>query len=218
MPNRSGENEADLVRCLRMRGFRLRCCIKPPTIYYMISASAENIRPMQRIAVVGTCGSGKTTLAARLARILGVPHVELDALHWEPAWTEADNERFRERVTQAVTEDMWVVDGNYRVARDIVWPRADTVVWLNFRLSLIMWRLVRRTFRRVFTREELWNGNRERFLTQLFSRESILLWALQTYRRRRREYPLLFAKPENAHLTVVHLSSPRAAERWIAGL
>ncbi len=173
---------------------------------------------MRRVVVVGTCGSGKTTLAARLARKLDVPHVELDALHWEPDWTEADDDRFRKRVGQAASENKWVVDGNYRLARDIVWPRADTIVWLDYSLSLVLWRLVRRTFRRIFTREELWNGNRERFLTQLFSRESILLWALQTYHRRRREYPELFARPENAHLAVVRLSSSRTADKWLETL
>jgi len=47
---------------------------------------------MQRINVVGTSGSGKTTVARRAAEALGVPFVELDALHWEPGWQEAPDE------------------------------------------------------------------------------------------------------------------------------
>lgn len=183
--------------------------------------SAVNIKlpkPMRRIVVVGTTGSGKTTFAAHLAGRLGVPHVELDALHWEANWMEADLGRFRERVTRAVSDDAWVIDGNYHVVRDLVWPRADTLVWLDYRLSIILWRLVRRTARRVFTREELWNGNRERFLTQVASRDSILLWALRTYRRRRRNTPRLLAQREHAHLRVVRLPTPRAASRWFAGV
>jgi len=173
---------------------------------------------MQRIVVVGTTGSGKTTFAAHLAGRLGMPHVELDALHWEASWTKADLDRFRARVARAVGEDAWVVDGNYHVVRDLVWTRADTLVWLDYRLPVILWRLLRRTARRVFTREELWNGNRERFLTQVATRDSILLWALRTYHRRRRNTPRLLAQPEHLHLAVVRFRTPRAAQRWVAGV
>jgi len=171
----------------------------------------------QRIAVVGTTGSGKTTLAYRLAKLLGVAHVELDALHWGPNWTPPPIPVFRERIAQALRGDRWVVDGNYSRVRDIVWGRADTVVWLDYALPLIMGRLVWRTIRRIVTQEELWSGNREYLRAQL-SRDSILLWALQTYRRRRREYPALFEMPEYAHLAVVRLRSPRATDDWLSGL
>ncbi len=166
--------------------------------------------------MVGTCGSGKTSFAARLARALGVRHIELDALHWEPGWREAADEVFRARVRAAVGEDGWIVDGNYSVVRGIIWERATAVVWLDYGLPTILFRLVRRTFRRAFTCEVLWNGNRERFLTSFFSRESIILWAFKTYWRRKRDYPRLFSRPEHSHLRVVRLRSPREAERWIA--
>ena len=170
----------------------------------------------RRIAVVGTCGSGKTTLAGGLARRLGLPHVELDALHWGPGWTEAPG--FHDRVQEAVAGETWVTDGNYSVVRDVVWTRVDTVVWLDYGLPTILRRLLWRTVRRIFTREVLWSGNRERFWTQVATRESILLWALKTYRRRRREYPLLLAKPEYRHLNLVRLHSPRQAHRFLASL
>jgi hypothetical protein len=113
----------------------------------------------------------------------------------------------------------WVVDGNYPEVRDLIWQRADTLVWLDYQLVLIMWRLTLRTFRRVATREVLWNGNRERDLSaHFFSRDSIFLWALRTYGLRRREYPALLALPAYAHLDVVRLPSPRATNAWLAGL
>ena len=171
-----------------------------------------------RFVVIGTSGSGKTTTASQIARRLGIPHVELDALHWEPDWTPAPLDVFRERVARALSGDVWVVDGNYGKVRDIVWGRADTVVWLDYRLAVIMGQLVRRTWRRIVTRETLWGGNRESLRQTLFSRESILLWALQTYRRRRREYPILFDRLEYAHLTVVRLRSPRDMRTWLSGL
>lgn len=126
---------------------------------------------LQRIVVVGVAGSGKTTLARQLARQLGLPHVELDALHWEANWTQAPLPIFRERVAQALSGDSWVTDGNYSSVRDITWGRADTVVWLDYNLQTILTRLIWRTIRRSFTREELWNGNRESLVGSLLARD-----------------------------------------------
>ncbi|HEY9874941.1 MAG TPA: hypothetical protein V6D12_16000, partial [Candidatus Obscuribacterales bacterium] len=79
-------------------------------------------------------------------------------------------------------------------------------------------RLLWRTLRRSITQEEVCNGNQETLQKALFSHDSILLWALQTYQERRREYPILFKQPEYAHLTVVHLCSPQAARDWLSRL
>lgn len=174
---------------------------------------------MKRINVVGTSGSGKTTFARQIGQRLGIPHVELDALHWEPNWQEAPVEIFRQRVETALSGDAWVVDGNYSVMRFVVWGRADTIVWLDFSFLVIFSRILKRTARRVFIREELWGtGNRESLRMALFSRDSILLWVLKTYRRRRREYPQLFSLPEYAHLQVIRLQSPRRAAAWLSEL
>lgn len=173
---------------------------------------------LRRVAVVGTSGSGKTTLAQRLAQRLQLPHVELDAIHWGPNWTSPDPDGFREQTAQVLGGDAWVTDGNYGVVRDIVWGRADTVVWLDYSLPVVMGRVIRRTMRRTVMREELWSGNREDFRSAFFSRDSIILWALSTYGRRRREYPALFEQPEYAHLYVVHLRSPGRAREWLGSL
>jgi adenylate kinase family enzyme len=172
-------------------------------------------RDLRRIAVVGTSGSGKTTLARRLAECLEIPHVELDALHWGPNWTPAAVEEFRERVAQALAGDTWTTDGNYGKVRDIVWGLADTVVWLDYSLPIVLTRVIRRTLRRSICREELWSGNRERLGASLFTRDSIIRWTLRTYGRRRSEYPLLFGQPEYAHLRFVRLGSPRATRAWL---
>ena len=170
----------------------------------------------RRINVVGTSAVGKSTLATRLAAQLQVPYIELDALHWEPNWTEAPSEVLRGRVQEAIAGDGWVVDGNYAKVRDLVWARVEAVVWLDLPLRTILWRYLRRTSRRVARREELWAGNRERLGTHLFSRDSLLWWILTTYRRRRAEYPpLLAARPD---LLAVRLRSARAAERWLGQL
>ncbi len=171
----------------------------------------------RRIVVLGSSGSGKTTLARHLARMLGIPHVELDALHWEANWTEAADEVFRARVTNALRGDAWVVDGNYSTVRDIIWAQADTLVWLDYTLGLILRRLARRTLRRVFTREELWNGNRESLRNALSPNDnSVFVWAIKNYKKRRRDYPILFSQPQHAHLQVIHLHTPRQTEQWLA--
>jgi hypothetical protein len=90
-------------------------------------------------------------------------------------------------------------------------------VWLDYPLPAILHRLVRRTFRRVLAREELWNGNRETLATT-FSRYSVVLWAIQTHSRRRKEYSSLFKQPEYTHLTAIHLRSPKAAQDWLSEL
>jgi adenylate kinase family enzyme len=171
----------------------------------------------QRISIVGTSGSGKTTLAQQISQCLAITHVELDALHHEPNWAEAPIDVFRKRVEQSLSGNSWVVDGNYSKVRDIVWSRADTVIWLDYPLPLIMKRVVWRTFRRVVMQEELWNGNRETWQTT-FSRDSIILWVLQTYRKSRNEYSILFKQPEYAHLKVVHMRSPKATQAWLSSL
>jgi adenylate kinase family enzyme len=170
----------------------------------------------RRINVVGTSSVGKSTLAASIAAVLQVPHVELDSLYWEPNWTATPHDVLRERLGSAIAGDGWVVDGNYAMARDLVWARADAVVWLDLPLRTILWRYLRRTLRRVTRREELWGGNRERLSMHLFSRDSLLWWILTTYRMRRREYPVLLAA--HPDLLAVRLLSGRAADRWLADL
>jgi len=172
----------------------------------------------QRIVVIGTSGSGKTVLACQLARQFGLPHIELDALHWDANWTMALLPVFRERVARALAGDAWVADGNYSKARDLVWPRAQLIVWLDYGLAVVFWRLFRRSLRRSLSREELWNSNRERLRDQFFSRDSLFLWALQTNRRHRAEYVALLRRPEHAHLKLVHLRSPAATRRWLANM
>ncbi|KAF0107295.1 MAG: adenylate kinase-like kinase [Anaerolineaceae bacterium] len=176
--------------------------------------------PHRRIVVVGATGSGKTTLAGRLAARLGVPHVELDALHWEPNWTHATDEEFRARADAAASAPAWVVDGNYSVCRDIVWSRAEAVVWLDYPFWTVFWRLWNRIWRRWWTRELLWGNNREPLWVhfKLWSDDSLIKWLFKTYWRRKRQYPALLASPEYSRLKVFHLKSQREADDWLEGI
>ena len=180
-------------------------------------ARGQQLSCGQRVVIIGTSGTGKSTLARALAARLGVEAVELDALFWGPKWTETPLDEFRARVAAALAGEGWVVDGNYSKARDLIWPRTQTLLWLDYRFSVVLWRLTRRTLLRVVLREPLWEGNRESLRT-LFSRNSIVVWMLRTYAKYRRTFPGELADPRYAHMTVVRLRSPRATRRWLAAL
>jgi adenylate kinase family enzyme len=171
----------------------------------------------KRIVVVGTSGSGKTTLAHLLNTILEIPHVELDSLHWDANWTEAPLAVFRGRIAQALDRESWVVDGNYHMVHDVTWERADTIVWLDYRFMVILRQLLRRTFGRVRSGKELWNGNRER-LSATFTRDSVIVWMFRTYYRNRMRYIAAMKDPAYAHIQFVRLSSPQATRAWVDAL
>lgn len=173
---------------------------------------------MRRVVVVGTTGSGKSTLSRELAVTLNLAYVELDGLHWGPKWRQSSDDEFVARVDEALRADGWVVDGNYSKARHIVWRRADTVVWLDYPLPVVMWRLLKRTLRRGLLREELWNGNRENVWEHLIPSRSLFVWALRTHGKHRREYPAQFSQPEYRHLRSIHLRSPVELDRWLQEL
>jgi adenylate kinase family enzyme len=168
-----------------------------------------------RIVVIGTTCAGKTTLARALGEKLNIPHIELDALYWGPGWVASPTEAFRSAVAEALSGDAWTTDGNYSKARDIVWGRADTLVWLVYALPVILWRLIIRTTRRVITRETLWNDNRETWRGAFFSRDSLFVFAITSHARRRRNTPRHLEEPAYQHLTVIRLHSPKATRAWL---
>ena len=168
--------------------------------------------------MVGTTGAGKTTFARRLAERLDCVHIELDAHYWGPAWTPRRSEEFVAAVGEAAANDRWTSDGNYHKVRDLLWSRATTLVWLDYSIGTVLSRLLARTVRRAFTREELWNGNRENLWGHLTSRDSLFLWALKTHWRRRRTYGALLAEGRYPHLEVYRFYTPAQAEAWLVGL
>ena len=114
--------------------------------------------------------------------------------------------------------ERWVIDGNYSSkVRDLIWARADTVVWLDLPRRTVMRRIIRRSVNRAVRRTELWNGNREHW-RNLFSRDketSIIAWAWQTHAANRAKYAAAMADPENARLHFVRLKNPAEIRRFL---
>ena len=150
---------------------------------------------MRKVAVIASAsGNGKTTLGRELARRLDVPLVELDPLAHGPGWVETPSDELRAKVEPIVASDGWVIDGTYHgKLGDLVLRAADVVVWLDLPMRIWLPRLIRRTARRIRGREQLWHGNRESLLTAIWGRESLLVWALRSHFRRRRESPQALA-------------------------
>lgn len=177
--------------------------------------------PYHRIIVIGTTSSGKSTLAENLANRLSLDYIELDALHWLPNWKHISDEEFRRLVDCATRSPGWVIAGNYSETRDISWPRAEAIIWLDYPLHILFWRLWCRTWYRWWTKEHLWGKNYERLLPQFkiwSAEDSLFHWLFRTYWRRKREYPRLFAMPEYKHLKVLHFKNPKETENWLSSL
>ena len=172
---------------------------------------------VRRVSVVGTSGSGKSTLARELAEILGVPHLELDAVHHQPGWAPLPTDEFRRIVAARAAAGGWVIDGNYGRVRDLVWARADTVVWLDLPKRTVMRQVVWRTLRRVALRRELWNGNRERWRNFLTwnPEQSVISWAWHKHAPDHAKYAAAAADPANAHLRFIRLASRRDIARFL---
>jgi hypothetical protein len=172
---------------------------------------------VQRCLIVGAGGSGKTTIARRLAPFVDGPVVDLDDLFWNPGWVPSTPDALRRRVAAATGGAGWIVAGNYTTTlRDVLWPRADTVVWLDLPRRVTFWRLVRRTIGDTLMRRELWPGCRQTplvpFRTHLFSAS----WA-QTAKYRVR-YQEFLARPDVAHVQVRRFARQRDLDRWIDAL
>ena len=164
-----------------------RCLMEQSSCIGMADGATGGAK--ERLIIIGTSCSGKTTLTRQLSRTLRAPCIELDAIHWKPAWQPRPTDEFRQMVSEVVAGERWVIDGNYSRVRDIVWARGTTIIWLNYPFRVVLWRALCRTVKRAATQEELFSGNRESFRKSFFSRESIILWVIYSYRRLRAKLP-----------------------------
>lgn len=169
-----------------------------------------------RINVIGTSGSGKTTFGRQLAQILEIPFIELDAIFWGPNWTPLEDEELFSVLEKELAGDRWVLDGGYSRSTHIKWARVEVVIWIDFNFPRTLFQAIHRATRRLISRQEIWpgSGNRES-LGMLFSKESIVLWTITSYRRKRRNIIKMMAAPEYHHILFHRLRSPRQAAAFL---
>lgn len=179
---------------------------------------------MRRIALIGNCGSGKSTLARQLADVLGLTHIELDALFHQAGWTASTPQDFQARISQAMatadqTTDGWTTCGNYESASGALHHQnADTIIWLDLPRHLVMRRVLWRTLSRAVTRQELWNGNREP-LTNFYKwdpEQNILRWTWIKHARYRKQNLRSCRDGTWAHATVHRLCTPDEVADFLA--
>ncbi|HYN76065.1 MAG TPA: shikimate kinase [Candidatus Limnocylindria bacterium] len=175
---------------------------------------------MRRVSMVGNSGSGKSTVGRAVAAALAVPYVEIDALYHQPGWQQLPAGELLAAVDSRTRGDGWVVDGNYSDALDLVWSRADTVVWLDLPRWLVMRQVGGRTARRLGRREELWNGNRGRLRAVLNPdpHQSIVRWAWTRHAMYAERYESRTGDPRWSGLDVVRLRSRADVDLFLGSL
>lgn len=175
-----------------------------------------------KINVVGTSGSGKSTVARQLAQKLAVPYIEMDRLYWQPNWQGTDDGEFLMRIEQALAAAAlgWVLDGNYTRSKIVKWREVDWVVWVDYGFCRTLWQATRRAAMRAWSKTELWpgTGNCESFRRSFFSSESIILWTLKTYHQNRKKYLMEQQDMGNRHIRFIHLRSPKDTAIFLASL
>lgn len=174
---------------------------------------------VRRVVVVGSSGAGKTTVARALASCVGVEHIELDGIFHQAGWRDLPADEFRRRVTGRLdaAPSGWVVCGNYRAVADLVWCRADTVIWLDLPRHVVLARVLRRTLRRALTREVLWNGNREP-LSNLYRwdpQHNVIRWSWTHHDVLTERYCAAMADPTWSNLRIVRLCRPAEVDDWL---
>ncbi len=172
---------------------------------------------LERVNVLGTSGSGKSTFAKKLAQIMDTPYIELDLLFWEPNWKEPSDAVFFRKIEDTLSRSSrWVLDGNYNRAQPVKWKNVTTVIWLDYSYPRVLYQAIKRAIIRGVRREELWagTGNRESLYKTFFTRKSIILWTLQTYDRMKDRYEKLENDPDRS-FGFIRLRTPKEATEFL---
>lgn len=170
----------------------------------------------KRILVLGKSGSGKTTVARNLSKLLNIPHLELDTIFWNPGWVKTPKDEMYKIVDEKLrTDGEWIVDGNYRFLADITWARAEMIVWLDYPLYVNLWRLFWRSLWRIVTREKVCGKNVEsgRALLWPTVEYNILICCWQEARKHGEEYPKFIKEYGNGKMVI--LRSQRECDAWL---
>jgi adenylate kinase family enzyme len=169
---------------------------------------------MQRIVIVGSAGTGKSTLARSLGERLNLPVIHLDALNWRPGWQALPPEVFREHLAKAIAGVAWITDGNYALLTfDLRLPRADLFIWVERPRLHCLYRVFRRALRSLFsTQEHLAAGCPERFDRRFWDRLKYIL----RFNRINRPRIEAARQAHGPHVPVVVLRSDRETAAFLS--
>ncbi|MBM3070459.1 adenylate kinase [Enterobacter sp. RHBSTW-00994] len=174
-----------------------------------------------KINLIGTSGSGKSTLAQHIASEIAIPYIEMDRLYWLPDWEGTPDEQFLLNLENALSASQdWVLDGNYNRTRPVKWRDVDLVIWVDYSFTRTLWQAVSRAAKRAWHKQELWpgTGNRESFRRSFFSRESIIIWTIKTWRSNRIRYTADMQNPDYAHIRFIRITCRKEAELLMSEL
>lgn len=174
----------------------------------------QNKFPYKRTIIFGSTGIGKTTMVKQIADAFSLPVIDIDTLRREAGKSASPEETFLHLVSESVKSDIWVIDGSYTSAQDIVWPRAEAIVWLDFSFWVSLSRLIKRSLYRIFIRKKSEKPVKGRY-QPAGERTSNYLRAIFTGRQRRKRYFATLYSSKYAHLHVIRLSSPEDAAMWL---
>ncbi|WP_205860662.1 adenylate kinase [Phycicoccus sp. HDW14] len=181
----------------------------------MLLPDLPDLTRHRRVVIVGVTGSGKSSLAVRLAAIGGMPHVRVDDLMWRPGWVQLDAAAQVEAVAPHVRGEAWVLDGLWSATREVVLPRTDLVIALDYPRRVSLGRLLNRTLHRLRTHEEACGGNTETWSSAL-SRDSIVAWHFRSFDRKHAQIEQMAAGPDGP--PVLRFTDPRATDAWLRSL
>lgn len=169
-----------------------------------------------RINVVGTSGSGKSTLSRRLSQVLDAPLIEMDGIYWGSQWTHLTDSEFVAELQNRLQQPRWVLDGNYFDTIPTKWENVDAVVWLDYSFFTVFRQVVWRSFQRGILKEKLWGGdNHETIWKSFFTRDSIILWAINTFRSNRTKYEKFLTDEKYQHIQFIRLKNRKETEAFL---
>ena len=174
--------------------------------------AANPLHLPDRVLLYGVTGSGKSTAALALGERSGLPVTLVDDLTWLPGWVPVDDDVQRELIGDIVAGERWLLDSSYGAWVDLVLPRVELVVGLDYPRWLSFGRLLRRTVSGVVTKDLRCNGNVESWRNML-SRDSILVWHVRSFARKRDRMRAWAADPDMP--PVLLFRRPRELEAWL---
>ncbi len=201
-----------LRRCIAACGNGSGATSRLSTVNTVPVADSATAHRASRILVYGVTGSGKSTAARRIAGQRGLPCYLADELTWEPGWVTVDVTEQRRRFAAIAAKDAWVLDTAYGSWLDLVLPRADLVIALDYPRWFSFQRLVRRTIMRIIDKRPICNGNVET-VAQALGRDSILWWHVRSFARKRDRIRAWIAAPDGPPVLLFRRST--ALEKWL---